>query len=96
MIPMFALLMVFFVILTRSEVGRAIADGIRQRNATGGGAAADQELEQLRAEVDQLRGDLDDVRTQVLEAHERLEFAERLLAKGPPEMPQSTSGGRPG
>jgi multidrug resistance efflux pump len=86
-IPMFALLIVFFVILSRSEVGRAIADAIRHNSGAGRGAAAGQELEQLRAEMDQLRTELDDVHAQLLEAHERLDFAERLLAQRNDQAP---------
>ena len=39
--------------------------------------------------MDQLRTELDDVHAQLLEAHERLDFAERLLAQrnDAPQLP---------
>lgn len=56
-------------------VGRAL-----ERKQTAGG----QELDQLRAEVDALRTELAehvDARQHLLDLEERLEFAERLLAR---------------
>ena len=64
--------MVTVIFVTRSHVGRAIADRIR------GGAAGDAEL---RTEVDSLRNELESVRGELAEVHERLDFAERLLAR---------------
>jgi len=49
------------------------------------------------AELDNLRGrvrDLDGVQHRVAELEERLDFAERLLAAGPPD-PARLEGGRP-
>jgi multidrug resistance efflux pump len=85
--PVFVLIAIFSIpllaILVRSDIGRAIADAIRHNSGANEGAAARQELEQLRAEIEQLRTDLDDMHTQLLENQERLDFAERLLAKSP-------------
>ncbi len=54
-------------------VGQAFAHRI------GGGSESHPLLEQR---VDQLSEELDQVRAQLAETHERLEFAERLLAQG--------------
>jgi signal transduction histidine kinase len=67
-------------ILVKSDIGRAIADAIRHNSGANEGAAARQEIEQMRGEIEQLRTDLDDMNTQLLETQERLDFAERLLA----------------
>ena len=72
-VALFSTVAIIFV--TRSHIGRAIADRIR------GGAAGDPEL---AAEVDSLRRELEAVRGELTEVHERLDFAERLLAR-PPE-----------
>jgi signal transduction histidine kinase len=69
-------------ILVKSDIGRAIADAIRHNSGANEGAAARQEIEQMRGEIEQLRTDLDDMHTQLLETQERLDFAERLLASG--------------
>ena len=63
---------VTIIVIARSQIGRALADRIR------GGAARDPEL---LAEVDGLRAELDAVRQDVAEVQERLDFAERLLAR---------------
>jgi multidrug resistance efflux pump len=68
-------------IISKSEIGQAIADAIRHNSGATKGAAARRELEQMRGDMDQLRAELDDVHAQLLEAHERLDFAERLLAR---------------
>lgn len=68
-------------ILVKSDIGQAIADAIRHNSGANEGAAARRELEQMRADVDQLRAELDGMNAQLLEAHERLDFAERLMAK---------------
>jgi hypothetical protein len=57
------------LLLSKSEIGRAIADRIRDGAAHGGAdPALAEEVERLRLEVGEL--------------HERLDFAERLLAAG--------------
>ena len=76
-------------LLSISPVGKAIADRIRR---SGGGAVPEdvrRELEQFRSEVE---GDVQQLRTEVGELSERMDFAERLLAKqredqriGPPK-----------
>jgi hypothetical protein len=64
-------------LLAISPVGKAIAERIRGRSA----ALPDElhgEIEQLRSE---LQGDLQALRSEVGELGERVDFAERLLAK---------------
>jgi len=55
--------------LSKTEIGRAIADRIRGERLLGGGTDPI-----LVEEVDRLRGE-------VAELHERMEFTERLLAR---------------
>ena len=59
------------VFITRGPFGRAIAERIAGRARTAG---EDHELRELKGEVDELRQQLGEV-------HERLDFAERLLAR---------------
>src|SRR2546422_4504593 len=65
-------------LLAISPVGRAIAERIRR---PGGGALP----EDVRGELDELRseltGEVHQLRTEVSELSERMDFAERLLAK---------------
>jgi hypothetical protein len=65
-------------LLSKSEIGRAIADRIRGHGVAGqADPALLEEVERLRLEVSEL--------------HERMDFAERLLASragGPPGMPE--------
>ena len=63
---------VTIIVIARSQIGRALADRIR------GGGAHDPEI---AAEVEGLRAELDAVRQDVVEVQERLDFAERLLAR---------------
>jgi len=60
------------IFIARGEIGRAIAHRIR-------GSGGDPELQ---AEVAELRRELDQVRLELAETSERLDFTERLLAKG--------------
>jgi len=72
------------IFILRGPVGKALAQWIggwshnegkwieAKMRETGGGSTG--EVEQLRSEVDELRG-------QLTEVHERLDFAERMLAK---------------
>ena len=69
-------LMVLFVSLAtvfvmRGPFGRALAERIAGRPRT---AAEDQDIQELKGEVDELR-------TQLADVQERLDFAERVLAK---------------
>lgn len=80
LIPIIALLIPLVAIVTKSEIGHAIADAIRNTSGDGSDGLSRQELEQLHGEVEQLRADLEQVNGQLLEVHERLDFAERLLA----------------
>jgi hypothetical protein len=79
------ILAIFFVfvcgtlfLLAISPVGRAVAERIRRQ----GGAALS---EDVRTELDGLRADLvgevQQLRTELSELGERMDFAERLLAK---------------
>ena len=78
MIPLIALMIPLVAVISTCDIGQAIADAIRHNSGATEGAAARRELEQVKGDVDQLRLELDDVRTQLLEAHERLDFAERM------------------
>lgn len=84
MIPIFVLMIVLVAIVSKSEIGHAIADAIRHNSGAGRGVAGEHDLEQLHAEFDQLRAELEHVNSQLLEVHERLDFAERLLASPDP------------
>ena len=69
-------LMVLFVSLAtvfvmRGPFGRALAERIAGRPRT---AAEDQDIQELKGEVEELR-------TQLADVQERLDFAERVLAK---------------
>lgn len=83
MMGMTVLAIPIVAIISRSDIGRAIADAIRHNSGANEGAAARRELEQMRAEIEQVRLELDDVHAQLMESHERLDFAERILAKAP-------------
>src|SRR5207244_1349057 len=65
------------IAISFSPVGRAVADRIRGRSAAGG--------DEMRAELaehrDALQAELDSVRRELGELSERMDFAERLLAK---------------
>lgn len=89
MIPILALMIPLVAVIGKSDIGHAIADAIRHNSGANEGAAVRREVEQMKAEIDQLRLELDDVHAQLLESHERLDFAERLLAKraDAPELP---------
>lgn len=77
-----AILLIFgggaLIAISFSPVGRAVADRIR-------GKAATPDAAELRAELtehkDVLNQELEAVRQEVAELAERLDFAERLLAK---------------
>lgn len=72
-----------------SPIGRAVADRIRGKHAL-------LDLEEVRAELAQARethgAELEQVRQEVAELAERLDFAERLLAKQR-EVPRIGQGG---
>jgi hypothetical protein len=51
------------------------------------------ELADLNARVQALEGEMDGMRQQLAETQERLDFAERLLARGePPKVPEPRAG----
>ena len=71
LIPIIGMLIGFFVVFSRSDLGRALAQRIS------GGAQASQALE---GELRELRGEIEAVRSELLETQERLDFTERMLA----------------
>jgi len=73
-IPILGVLIGGFIVFSRSEIGKAIAHRL-SGGATSASHALEEEVRSLRGEVDALRGEM-------LEAQERLDFAERLLAAG--------------
>lgn len=58
------------IFVLRGPLGKALADRLAGRSAAGG------------REVEQLRHDVDDLRAELGAMQERLDFAERLLARG--------------
>jgi len=76
LIPIIGMMIGFFVIFSRSELGRALAHRIS------GGATDSKELE---GEVRELRGEVDALRAELGETQERLDFTERVLAGGKKE-----------
>ena len=66
------------VAMAFSPIGRALADRIRGKSATPGGADVRTELAEHKEALDQ---ELESVRREVAELAERMDFAERLLAK---------------
>ncbi len=73
LVPITLFLVIGAVVIAKSPIGEAIAGRIRGR-VDGNG--------ELRLEIEQLRQDLDAVRQELAETQERLDFTERLLAKG--------------
>jgi hypothetical protein len=75
-----------FAALSFSPIGRAVADRIRGKSAAAGGGELRAELADHRAKLadhkEALGQELEAVRREVAELAERLDFAERLLAKG--------------
>ena len=65
------------IAISFSPVGRAVADRIRGRSAAGG----DEMHAELAEHRDALQAELDSVRRELGELSERMDFAERLLAK---------------
>jgi len=65
------------IAISFSPVGRAVADRIRGRSAAG----ADEMHAELADHRDALQTELDSVRRELGELSERMDFAERLLAK---------------
>jgi len=65
--------------LSMSPVGRAVADRIR--GTPKGGAIGDGDLEELREAQMAILDEVEALRHEVAEVNERVDFAERLLAK---------------
>jgi len=65
------------IAISFSPVGRAVAERIRGRSAAGG----DEMHAELAEHRDALQAELDSVRRELGELSERMDFAERLLAK---------------
>ena len=61
-----------------SPIGRALADRIRGKSASAGGDDVRTQLAEQKETLDQ---ELEGVRREVAELAERMDFAERLLAK---------------
>lgn len=74
-IPIIGLLIGFFVVFSKSDIGRALAHRI-------GGGSADSSVE---AELRELRGEVEALRQDLSETQERLDFTERMLAAGKKE-----------
>ena len=74
-VPVVFFVMIGLTVILRGPLGQAIADRIRH------GASGTGSDRQLREEVDGLRLEMDELRGQLSDAHERLDFAERLLAR---------------
>lgn len=70
LIPIIGMLIGFFVIFSRSDLGRALAQRIS------GGVQPSTALE---GELQELRGELEALRSELLETQERLDFTERML-----------------
>ena len=64
-------------LLSWSPVGKAYAERMRARTHAQHGAPDGE----LAAQVEELRHEVDALRGELAEAHERLDFAERLLAR---------------
>ena len=82
-VPVVMFIMIGLAVILRGPIGQAMADGIRARSGSDADPRLREELEHLRLEVDELRGQLSD-------AQERIDFAERLLARRdePAPLPQ--------
>ncbi len=74
-VPVVFFVMIGLTVILRGPLGQAIADRIRH-GASGAGTDA-----RMREELDTLRLEVDELRGQLSEAHERIDFAERLLAR---------------
>ena len=74
------ILVVALGIISRSDIGQAIADAIRHNSGASQGAAKRRELEEMRTELEHFRAELDEVHHHLQETAERLDFAERLLS----------------
>ena len=75
-IPIIGMMIGFFVIFSRSDLGRALAQRIS------GGAGVSPALE---GELRELRGEVEALREELGETQERLDFTERMLAAGKKE-----------
>ncbi len=76
LIPIIGLMIGFFVVFSKSDLGRALAQRIS------GGAGVSRELE---GEIRELRGEVEALRAELGETQERLDFTERMLAGGKKE-----------
>lgn len=82
MIPVLAVFFVGLSVLANTVIGKAIA-----RRIGGEAAAADRAIGEVHQELLELQGDLAALRQELAETQERLDFAERLLAR-PAEPPR--------
>lgn len=74
-VPVVLFVMIGLSVILRGPLGQAIADRVR------GGATDMGSDPRVREELDSLRLEVDELRGQLAEAHERIDFAERLLAR---------------
>jgi hypothetical protein len=74
-VPVVLFVMIGLSVILRGPLGQAIADRVR------GGATDIGSDPRVREELDSLRLEVDELRGQLAEAHERIDFAERLLAR---------------
>ena len=74
--------------LTAYTVIRYVNARFRRMEYREPGAELIAELEELRARIQELEGD----RTRVAELEERVDFAERILAKVPEQLPAGSEG----
>lgn len=77
-----ALCIPLLAIFVKSDLGKAWAQSISNQSDPGISRAALEQLDDLHAEVEFLRQEHDAVRTELSAVHERLDFTERLLARG--------------
>lgn len=72
LIPITLFIVIGTTVILRGPIGRALADRLAGRAAPPGQDAIDGEA---------LRGEMDDVRLRLTELEERVDFAERVLAR---------------
>lgn len=71
LVPISLFVSIAAVAILRGPLGKALAQRLAQPGGGGGSAA----------EVEALRGEMDDLRFRLTELEERLDFAERMLAR---------------
>jgi hypothetical protein len=69
-------------LLAISPIGRAIADRIRGRSVGGGGGGSDERVRYLQESHESLLEEVDGMRRELGDLQERVDFTERLMARG--------------